>query len=71
MKREGLTIIVERRDCSSRIALRHISHSQLHVWSANDHTGEEDALTDTGLRGQTLKTMRTKGAQGSPQKLPS
>ena len=71
VKRDELAITVERRGTSSGIALRHLSRPWLHVRSANDHTGEEDALTDTGLRGQTLKTMRTKGAQGSPQKLPS
>ena len=39
--------------------------------SAKDHTGRETALRGVGLRGQTLKTIRTKGARGSPHKLPS
>ena len=36
-----------------------------------DHTGRETALTGIGFRGRTLKTIRTEGAQGSPNKLPS
>ena len=35
---------VERRGTSSEIALRHRSHSQLHVQSVKDHTGEETAI---------------------------
>ena len=65
MKRDGFAISVERRGTSSEIALRHLSHPWLHVWSARDHTGGE-----TALRGQTLKTIRAEGAQGSPHKLP-
>ena len=34
-----------------------------------DHTGRETALTGIGFRGRTLKTIRTEGAQGSPNKL--
>ena len=44
---------------------------RLHVWSAKDHTGRETALRGVGLQGQTLKTIRTECAQGSPHKLPS
>ena len=44
MKREGLVIIVERRDISNGIDLRHLSCPWLHVWSAKDHTREETAL---------------------------
>ena len=44
---------------------------RLHVWSAKDHTGRETALRGIGLQGQTLKTIRTEGARGSPHKLPS
>ena len=39
---------------------------RLHVWSAKDHTGRETALRGVGLQGQTLKTIRTECAQGSP-----
>ena len=56
---------------SSGIALRHPSHPQLHVRSARDHTGGETAPRGVGLRGRTLKTIRTEGARGSPHKLPS
>ena len=69
MKRDGLAITVERRGTSSRIALRHLSRPQLRVLSAKDHTGRETALRGTGLQGQTLKTIRTEGAWGSPHKL--
>ena len=44
---------------------------QQNVWSAKDHNGRETAPRGVGLRGQTLKTIRTEGAWGSPQKLPS
>ena len=43
----------------------------LHVRSARDHTGRETAPRGVGLRGLTLKTIRTEGAWGSPHKLPS
>ena len=62
---------VERRGTSSGIALRHPSRSWLHVRSAKDHTGRETAPRGIGLRGQTLKTIRTEGAWGFPHKLPS
>ena len=71
VKKNGLVITVERRGTSSKIVLRHLSSPWLHVWSARDHTGGETALRSIGLRGQTLKTIRTEGAQGSPHKLPS
>ena len=71
MKRDGLAIIVERRGTSSGIALRHLSRPQLHVQSAKDHTGRETTPRGVGLRGQTLETIRTEDAQGSPHKLPS
>ena len=64
MKRDGLAITVERRGTSSEIALRHLSRPWLHVWSAKDHTGRETAPRGIGLRGQTLKTIRTEGALG-------
>ena len=35
------------------------------------NTGRETAPRGVGLRGQTLKTIRTEGARGSPHKLPS
>ena len=44
---------------------------RLHVQSAKDHTGRETAPRGIGFRGQTLKTIRTEGAWGSPHKLPS
>ena len=44
---------------------------RLYVRSAKDHSGRETALRGVGLRGQTLKTIRTEGAQGSPHKLTS
>ena len=44
VEREDLVITVERRGISSGIALRHLSHPQLHVWSAKDHNGEETGL---------------------------
>ena len=70
-ERDGLAITVERRGTSSGIALRHLSHPWLHVRSAKDHTGRETAPRGVGLRGRTLKTIRTEGAWGSPHKLPS
>ena len=60
-----------RRGTPSGIALRQLSHRRLHVRSAKDHTGRETALRGIGLRGRTLKTIRTEGAQGSPHKLTS
>ena len=71
VKRDGLAITVERRGTSSGIALRHLCRPWLHVRSAKDHTGRETAPRGVGLRGQTLKTIRTEGARGSPHKLPS
>ena len=44
MKRDGLVITVGRRGNSSGIALRRLSHPQLCIQSAKDHTGEESAL---------------------------
>ena len=38
--------------------------------SARDYTGGETAPRGVGFRGQTLKTIRTEGALGSPHKLP-
>ena len=66
VKRAGLALTVERRGTSSGIALRHPSHHRLPVWSATDHTERETALRGVGLRGQTLKTIRTEGAPGAP-----
>ena len=37
VKRDRLAVTVERGDPSSRIAVRYLSHPQLHVWSENDH----------------------------------
>ena len=71
VKRDGLAITVEKRDTSNKIALRHLSHTRLHVRSTKDHTRKETALRGIGLRGQTLKTIKTEGALGSPHKLPS
>ena len=71
VKRDGLAIAVERRGTSSGIALRQLGHPQLQVLSAKDHTGGETAPRGVGLRGLTLKTIRTEGARGSPHKLPS
>ena len=67
-KRDGLATTV---GTSSGIALRHLSRPWLYVRSAKDHTGRETAPRGIGLRGRTLKTIRTEGAQGSPHKLPS
>ena len=44
--------------------------SPLHVQSAKDHPGRETAPRCVGLRGQTLKAIRTEGARGSLHKLP-
>ena len=71
MKRDGFAITVERRGISSGIALRHLSRPQLHVRSERDHIGGDTAPRGIGLMGLTLKMVRTKGAQGSPNKLPS
>ena len=71
VKRDMLAITVERRGTSSRIAFRHLSRPRLQVRSAKDHTGIETAPRGIGFRGQTLKTIRTEGARGSPHKLPS
>ena len=70
VKRDGLAITVERRGTSSGIAFRHLSSPWLHVRSAKDHTGRETAPRGIGLRGRTLKTIRTEGARGSPHRLP-
>ena len=59
MKRDGLVITVERRGISSGIALRHLSHPQLHIQSAKDHNEEETALQGVGTRGQAFKTIST------------
>ena len=69
MKRDGLAIAMERKGTSSGIALRHLSHPQLHVRSAKDHTARQSAPRGIGLWGQTLKTIRTEGARGTPHKL--
>ena len=71
VKRDGLATAVEKRGTSSGIALRHLSRPRLHVRSAKDHTERETAPRGVGLRGQTLKTIRTEGARGFPHKLPS
>ena len=42
---------------------------RLHVRSARDHTGGKTAPKGIGFRGQTLKRIRTEGAQGYPHKL--
>ena len=57
VKRDELVITVERRGISSRIALRHLSHPQLHVWCAKDHTGEETGLRGVGPRGWTQENL--------------
>ena len=49
VKRYELAITVERRGTSSGIALRHLSHPRLHVWSAKDHTGRETSLRGIGV----------------------
>ena len=67
---DRLVITVERKGTSSGIALRHLSHPQLCVWYARDHTGGETFPRGAGFRGQTLKTIRTESPQGS-HKLPS
>ena len=69
VKRDRLAITVERRGTSSGIALRHLSCPWLHVQSAKDHTKRETAPRGIGLRGQTLKTIRTEGARWLPHKL--
>ena len=69
-ERDGLAITVERRGTSSGITLRHLSCPRLHVWSAKDHTGREIAPRGVGLRGWTLKTIRTEGAPGVPTQAP-
>ena len=50
VKRDRLAITVERRGISRRIALRHLSHPWLHVWSVKDHTGGESAPRGVGPR---------------------
>ena len=55
-----------KRDCAQAS-----KPPRLHVQSAKDHPGGESAPRGVGLRGQTLKTIRTEGARGSPHKLPS
>ena len=70
VKRDRLTIIVERRGISSGIALRHLSRPRLHVRSAKDHTVRETAPRGVGLWGRTLKTIRAEGARGGPTQAP-
>ena len=43
-EKDELVITIEKRDISSVIALRHLSHPWLHIWSAKDHTGAETVL---------------------------
>ena len=69
VKMGRLAITMESGDTWSRIVLRHLSCPWLHVQSAKDHAGEEAALSGVSPRGQTLKTIRTKNAWGSAQKL--
>ena len=69
MKSDGLAITMERRGTSSGIALGHLSHPQLRVWSAKDHPGGETAPRGVGLRGLTLKTIRTE-VPGGPHTTP-
>ena len=57
LKRDGLFITVERRGISSGITLRHLSHPQLQVQSAKDHTGEETALWGVGPRDKTQDNL--------------
>ena len=71
MKRGGLAVAVERRGISSGVALRPLSRPRLLVRSAKDHPGGETAPRGVGLRGLTLKTIRTEVAWGSPHKLPA
>ena len=67
MKRDGLVITVGRRGTSSGIALRHPRHHYFLVQSAKYHTGRETAPRGVGFRGQTFKTIMTKGAWGPTQ----
>ena len=71
VKRGELSITVERRGSSRKIALRHRIRPQLHVQSAKDYTGRETAPRGVGFRGRTLKTIRTEGVWGSPHKRPN
>ena len=66
VKRDELVITVERRDISSRIALRHLSCPRFHMLSAKDHTGEETALQGVGPRGRTIRTEGAWGTHTSP-----
>ena len=52
-------------------SLRHLSRPWLQNWSPRDRPRGETALRSVGLRGWTLKTIRTEGAPGYPHKLPS
>ena len=71
VKRDGLAITVKRRGISSKVVLRYLSHPQLPVQSIKYHMGGETALKGIRPRGWTLRIIRTEGAWGSPQKLPS
>lgn len=59
---EGMGLLLLWEEGHLKGHLRHPSCPQLHVWSAEENTGEETALWDVGPRGQTLRTIRTKGA---------
>ena len=50
---------------------QHLSHPWLHVQSSRDHTGRETVHRGVSFMGRTLRTIRTRGAWGSPHKLPS
>ena len=67
VKRGGLAITVERRGISA--GLPRASKPPLAPCPVEDHTGEKTALRGLGPRGQTLKTIGTEGAQGSPHEL--
>ena len=70
MKRDGLAITVERRSISNEVALRHLSCSQLPVWSVKDHPEGETVCRGVDPRAQALMLTRAEGAQRSPHKLP-
>ena len=71
MKRDGIAITVEKEGYLKQDCPQASKPPRLHVPSAKDHTGRETAPRGVGLQGQILKTIRTEGARGSPQKLPT
>ena len=70
MKRDGVSITVEKRGTSSEMPSSIYAAPAACPVCKGPHW-KRDCPRGIGLRVWTLKTIRTEGAQGSPHKLPS